>query len=60
MARTAVLGASLTIIGLLAVLTMQRGHPAGSGHPGGDLARCVLIVLGIGVVGALSTPPPDE
>ena len=38
MARTAVLGASLAIIGILAVLTIERGHPAGSGHPGGDLA----------------------
>ena len=59
MARTAVLGASLTIIGLLAVLTMRVAI-----REGVDLlvviSLLLLIVLGIGVVGALSSPPPDE
>jgi hypothetical protein len=59
MARTAVLGASLAIIGLLAVLTTSVAI-----RQGVDIlvviSLVVLIVLGIGVVGALSTPPPDE
>ncbi len=59
MARTAVLGASLTIIGILAVLTTTVAI-----RQGVDIlvviSLLVLIVLGIGIVGALSTPPPDE
>ena len=59
MARTAVLGASLTIIGILAVLTTSVAI-----RQGVDIlvviSLLVLIVLGIGIVGALSTPPPDE
>jgi hypothetical protein len=59
MARTAALGASLAIIGLLAVLTTSVAI-----RQGVDIlvviSLVVLIVLGIGVVGALSTPPPDE
>ncbi len=59
MARTAVLGASLAIIGLLAVLTTSVAI-----RQGVDIlvvvSLVVLIVLGIGVVGALSTPPRDE
>jgi membrane associated rhomboid family serine protease len=59
MARTAVLGASLAIIGLLAVLTTRVAI-----REGVDLLVVIsfllLIVLGIGVVGALSSPPPDE
>jgi hypothetical protein len=59
MARIAVLGASLAIIGLLAVLTTSVAI-----RHGVDIlvviSLVVLIVLGIGVVGALSTPPPDE
>ena len=59
MARTAVLGASLAIIGILAVLTTSVAI-----RQGVDIlvviSLIVLIVLGIGVVGAISTPPPDE
>jgi hypothetical protein len=59
MARTAVLGASLVIIVLLAVLTMSVAI-----RQGVDIlvvvSLIILIILGVGVLGALSTPPPGE
>jgi hypothetical protein len=59
MARTAVLAASLAIIGLLAVLTMRVAI-----REGVDIlvviSLFVLVILGVGVLGALSSPPPDE
>ncbi len=59
MARNAVLGASLVIIVLLAVLTTSVAI-----RQGVDIlvviSLLILIVLGIGVVGALTTPPPRE
>ena len=47
MARTFVLAASLAIICLLAFLTIS-------------VAVIILALLGVGVLGALSTRPPDE
>jgi hypothetical protein len=58
MARTLVLGFSLVIICLLAFLTIQVAV-----RDGVDIlvvvSIVVLVLLGIGVLGALSTPPPD-
>ena len=58
MARTLVLGCSLVIICLLAFLTIQVAV-----RDGVDIlvvvSIIVLVLLGIGVLGALSTPPPD-
>jgi hypothetical protein len=59
MARNAVLGASLVIIVLLAVLTLRVAI-----REGVDIlvviSLMILIILGVGVLGALSTPPPRE
>ena len=58
MARTLVLGGSLAIICLLAFLTIQVAV-----RDGIDIlvvvSIIVLVLLGIGVLGALSTPPSD-
>jgi hypothetical protein len=58
MGRTLVLGFSLVIICLLAFLTIQVAV-----RDGVDIlvvvSIVVLLLLGIGVLGALSTPPPD-
>ena len=58
MARTLVLGGSLVIICLLAFLTIQVAV-----RDGIDIlvvvSIIVLALLGIGVLGALSSPPPD-
>jgi hypothetical protein len=58
MARTLVLGGSLVIICLLAFLTIQVAVQDGI-----DILVVVSIILlallGIGVLGALSSPPPD-
>jgi hypothetical protein len=58
MARTLVLGFSLAIITLLAFLTVSVAV-----RDGIDIlvvvSGIVLLVLGIGVLGALTTPPPD-
>jgi hypothetical protein len=58
MARTLVLGFSLAIICLLAFLTVSVAL-----RDGIDVlvivSGIVLLVLGIGVLGALTTPPPD-
>ena len=59
MTRTLVLGASLALIGLLAVLTINVAIEQGV-----DvlvvLSLIILALLGIGVVGALTSSPPDE
>jgi hypothetical protein len=59
MARTLVLGCSLAIICLLAFLTVSVAV-----REGVDIlvvvSGIVLVLLGIGVLGALSTPPPDD
>ena len=58
MARTLVLGGSLAIICILAFLTISVAVEHGI-----DILVVVSIVvlalLGIGVLGALSSPPPD-
>jgi hypothetical protein len=58
MARTLVLGCSLAIICLLAFLTISVAV-----REGVDIlvvvSGIVLLLLGIGVLGALTTPPPD-
>jgi hypothetical protein len=58
MARTLVLGCSLAIICLLAFLTISVAV-----RDGIDIlvvvSIIVLALLGIGVLGALSTPPSD-
>ena len=59
MARTLVLGVSLVIICLLAFLTISVAVEDGT-----DIlvvaSVIVLALLGIGVLGALSTPPPED
>jgi hypothetical protein len=59
MARTLVLAGSLGIICLLAVLTVRVAVREGI-----DvlvlLSFLVLALLGFGVLGALTSPPPDE
>jgi hypothetical protein len=58
MARTLVLGCSLAIICLLAFLTISVAV-----NEGIDVlvvvSGIILLLLGIGVLGALTTPPPD-
>ena len=58
MARTLVLGFSLAIICLLAFLTISVAIEHGI-----DIlvvvSIIVLALLGIGIIGALTTPPPD-
>jgi len=59
MARTLVLGCSLAIICLLAFLTISVAVREGI-----DIlvvvSIIVLALLGIGVLGALTTPPPPD
>ena len=59
MARTLVLSASLALIGLLAILTIDVAIDNGV-----DvlvvLSLLILGMLGIGVVGALTSTPPDD
>jgi hypothetical protein len=58
MARTLVLGGTLAIICLLAFLTISVAVKDGI-----DVlvvvSVIILALLGIGVLGALSSPPPD-
>jgi hypothetical protein len=59
MARTLVLGGTLLIICLLAFLTIKVAVENGI-----DVlvvvSIIILLLLGIGVLGALSTPPPPD
>ena len=59
MTRTLVLGASLAIICLLAFLTVSVALSEGI-----DIlvvvSLIILVLLGFGVLGALTTPPGDE
>jgi hypothetical protein len=59
MTRSLVLGASLALIGFLALLTINVAIEQGV-----DvlvvLSLIILALLGIGVVGALTSSPPDE
>ena len=58
MARALVLGGTLAIICLLAFLTISVAIEDGI-----DIlvvvSVIILVLLGIGVLGALSSPPPD-
>jgi len=59
MVRTLVLGFSLAIICLLAFLTLTVALEKGV-----DVlvvvSGIVLLLMGVGVLGALTTPPPDD
>jgi hypothetical protein len=59
MARTLVLACSLAIICLLAFLTVSVAVEHGI-----DIlvvvSLIVLVLLGVGILGALSTPPPPD
>jgi hypothetical protein len=59
MARTFVLLASLAIICLLAYLTVRVAMNDGVTILV-VLSGLILALLGFGVLGALTTPPPDE
>ena len=58
-ARTLVLAASLALIGLLAFLTLSVAVENGV-----DVlvvvSLVILALLGFGVLGALTSPPPEE
>ena len=59
MGRTLVLGCSLAIICLLAFLTVSVAVERGI-----DIlvvvSGVILLLLMVGILGALSTPPPDD
>ncbi len=57
-ARTAALLASLALIGLLAALTIQVMLDDGL-TPLVAISLCLLALLAVGVVGALTTPPEE-
>ena len=57
--RTAALLASLGLIGLLAALTVKVTVDDGF-TPLIGLSMLIVALLGIGVIGALTTPPPEE
>ena len=58
MARTAALLASLALIGLLGVLTIYVMLDDGF-TPLVGVSFCLLALLGVGVIGALTTPPEE-
>jgi hypothetical protein len=60
MARTAVLAGTLGIILLLIGLTIAAAVEGGINALGVVVTVLVLALLGFGVLGALSTRPPDE
>ena len=59
MSRTLALSASLALIGLLAILTIDVAIESGV-----DvlvvLSLIILVMLGVGVIGALTSAPPDD
>lgn len=57
-ARTAALLASLALIGLLAFLTISVMIDEGF-TPRVGVSLAILALLGVGVVGALTTPPEE-
>ena len=57
--RTAALIASLGLIGLLAALTVKVMIDDGF-TPLIALSLMIVALLGFGVIGALTTPPPEE
>ena len=60
MGRSAVLAGTLAIIVLLAGLTVAAAIEGGINAFGVVVTLLVLAVLGFGVLGALSSRPPDE
>jgi hypothetical protein len=60
MGRTAVLAGTLTIILLLIGLTIAGAANGDINALGVVVTLLVLALLGFGVLGALSTRPPDE
>jgi hypothetical protein len=60
MGRTAVLAGTLAIIGLLIGLTIAGAASGDINVLGVVVTLVVLALLGFGVLGALSTRPPDE
>jgi hypothetical protein len=60
MGRTAVLAGTLAMIFLLTGLTIAAAVEGGINAFGVVVTLLVLAVLGFGVLGALSSRPPDE
>jgi hypothetical protein len=60
MGRTAVLAGTLAIIVLLIGLTIGAAIEGGINALGVIVTLLVLALLGFGVLGALSSGPPDE
>jgi hypothetical protein len=60
MGRTAVLAGTLAIIGLLIGLTIAGAASGDINILGVVVTLLVLALLGFGVLGALSSRPPDE
>ena len=60
MGRTAVLAGTLAIIGLLIGLTIAGAASGDINVLGVVVTLLVLALLGFGVLGALSSRPPDE
>ncbi len=59
MARTAILGAVLVFIGILAALTVAAAVKDGVTVLT-LVSVLVLVLFGCGIVGALLNPPPDD
>ena len=57
--RTAVLVASLVLIGLMAAATIEDMIANGFNLLLG-VSFLIVVLLGFGVIGALTTPPPPE
>ena len=60
MATTLVLAGTLVMIALLIGLTIAAAAQGGIGPLGVIVSLLVLALLGFGVLGALSSRPPDE
>jgi hypothetical protein len=60
MARVPVLAGTLVIIAVLVGLTIAAAADGGIGVPGVIVSLLVLALIGVGVLGALLSRPPDE
>jgi hypothetical protein len=60
MARVPVLAGTLAIIVVLVGLTIAAAADGGIGVPGVIVSLLVLALIGVGVLGALVSRPPDE
>jgi hypothetical protein len=60
MARVPVLAGTLVIIAVLIGLTIAAAADGGIGVPGVVVSLFVLALIGVGVLGALASRPPDE